>query len=202
MKNLSIALNIVLVVAVAVLFYLVLSNKQPKVPAYKSQVSDSASPASFKIAYFESDSLEKQYEYYKEARTKIRSKEEENGRVMNGMKSRYTTRLKELQQRANQMNQNEQQAAQQELGQMEQEFEATGQRLQQDLQAESMRHLQEVKNKIQAFLKDYAREKGYIFVFGSNEYDYLYYKDSTRDITTDVVKLLNDQYKAEKATKK
>lgn len=202
MKNFSIALNIVLVVAVAVLFYLVLSNKQPKAPVYGPQVADSASPASFKIAYFESDSLEKQYEYYKEARTKIRAKEEENGRVMTGMRSRYTSRLKELQQRANTMSQNEQQAAQQELAQMEQEFEATGQRLQQDMQAESMRHLQEVKNKIQAFLKDYAREKGYIFVFGSNEYDYLYYKDSTRDITSDVVKLLNERYKAEKPAKK
>lgn len=202
MKNFLIALNVVLVVAVAALFYLFYSNKSGSGNVARAQIADSASPSSFKIAYFESDSLEKQYEYYKEARTKIRAKEEENGRTLTNLRNRYAARVKELQQRGNSMTQNEQTAAQQELAQMEQDFDVTRQQLAQDLQAESMRHLQEVKSKIQAFLKDYAREKGYIFVFGSNEYDYLYYKDSTRDITTDVVKLLNERYKTEKPAKK
>lgn len=202
MKNFLIALNIVLVVAVATLFYLFFSNKKTAHQVTYNQVADSASPSSFKIAYFESDSLEKQYEYYKQIRGAIRQKEEDNVRILTNLKNKYMARVKEFQQRGNSMSQNEQTSAQQELGQMEQEYGATQQQQGQDMQAESMRRLQEVKMKIQDFLKDYAKEKGYIFVFGSNEYDYLYYKDSTRDITADVVRLLNERYKTEKAAKK
>lgn len=203
MKNFLIALNVVLVVAVATLFYLFYSNKKVvSVSQSGTQISDSASPSSFKIAYFESDSLEKQYEYYKEVRNALRKKDEDNVGVLTGLRNKFNTRMRELQQRGSSLTQNEQASAQQELGQMEQEYGSTQQQQQQDMQAESMRRLQDVRSKIQDFLKDYAKEKGYIFVFGSNEFDMLYYKDSARDITTDVVRLLNEKYKTEKAAKK
>lgn len=203
MKNFLVALDVVLLLAVGVLFYLFFSNKSPKGTGVVSvHTADSTSAASFKIVYFESDSLEKQYEYYKEVRGAIRQKDEENVRQLTALRNKYSGIVKEYQQRGNSMTQAEQVAAQQSIEQMDADYRNTDQRLQQEIQAESMRRLQEVKNKIQEFLKDYAKERNYAFVFGSNEYDYLYYKDSTRDITADVVRMLNDRYKAEKSTKK
>ena len=40
--------------------------------------------------------------------------------------------------------------------------------------------------KIQDFLKNYCADKGYAYVFASNDQDYLYYKDSIRNITPDI----------------
>ncbi|BAV08495.1 outer membrane protein H precursor [Filimonas lacunae] len=167
-------------------------------------VSDSAAvgTGSVKMVYFESDSLEKQYEYYKEVRSALRQKDEENVRKLTNLRNEFNNTVKGYQQKGSSMTQNEQTQAQQTLQQMESEYQNTAQQQQQDMQAESMRRLQEVKMKIQDFLKDYAKEKGFVFVFGTNEYDYLYYKDPSRDITADVVRLLNERYKAEKSAKK
>ena len=49
--------------------------------------------------------------------------------------------------------------------------------------------------KIQDFLKNYcSADKGYAYVFASNDQDYLYYKDSIRNITPDVLTGLNASY--------
>ncbi|SIT34014.1 periplasmic chaperone for outer membrane proteins Skp [Filimonas lacunae] len=205
MKNFLIGLNIVLLLAVGVLYYLFFSAKKAdSKPSMANLVSDSAAvgTGSVKMVYFESDSLEKQYEYYKEVRSALRQKDEENVRKLTNLRNEFNNTVKGYQQKGSSMTQNEQTQAQQTLQQMESEYQNTAQQQQQDMQAESMRRLQEVKMKIQDFLKDYAKEKGFVFVFGTNEYDYLYYKDPSRDITADVVRLLNERYKAEKSAKK
>ena len=58
-----------------------------------------------------------------------------------------------------------------------------------------MRKLLEVKTRIQQFLRNYCKDKGYAYVFASDENDYLYYKDTVRNITPDIVRLLNEDYK-------
>ena len=61
MKNFTTGLNIALVLAVAVLFYLQFSNKKTSAGT-SSAVA--ATPGSFKIAYFEMDSIENHYDYF------------------------------------------------------------------------------------------------------------------------------------------
>src|ERR1043165_7722438 len=62
MKNLSLILNGVLLVAVGVLYFFYFSNK-------KSNASSVTAPSDLKIAYINSDTLVKYYEYVKEMRT-------------------------------------------------------------------------------------------------------------------------------------
>jgi len=67
------------------------------------------------------------------------------------------------------------------------------------MQSEYIQKQQGVKVKIQQFLKDYCKDKGYAYVLGTKEYDdFLYYKDTIRNITSDLIKGLNDKYKSEK----
>ena len=54
--------------------------------------------------------------------------------------------------------------------------------------------LQEVKKKIEAFIVKYNKDKQFAYVFSSNA-DLMYYKDTTYDITADIVKGLNAEYK-------
>jgi outer membrane protein len=70
----------------------------------------------------------------------------------------------------------------------------------QDMQAEQLHKLQQVKTRIQNFLKTYCKNKGYAYVFATDEYDNIYYKDTICNITSELVQLLNEEYKTNKST--
>ena len=55
------------------------------------------------------------------------------------------------------------------------------------------RRMQEVKSKIEDFLKEYNRDKGYSYII-SYEPGLFYLKDTIYNITRDVVKGLNELY--------
>ena len=57
-----------------------------------------------------------------------------------------------------------------------------------------MRKMKEVKNKIEDYLRTYNAERGYTYIL-AYEPGLFYYRDSTFDITGDLIKGLNDTYK-------
>ena len=64
----------------------------------------------------------------------------------------------------------------------------------QELQNESFKRLQEVKKKIEDFLKDYNKDKGFSYIM-TNSPDLIYLKDTVYNITGDLIIGLNSQYK-------
>ncbi len=193
MKKFLLVANIVLLVAVAVLFFLFFEYKNAD--QHKIAQTNAAVSNNFKIAYFDLDSLEIHYEYAKEVRDYLRGKEDQMTRQLNQLRNNYMNKLKEYNQKGPTMTQTEQSDYQQQLMKMQNDYQQKGDELAQDMQMESARKLQEVKGKIQDFLKGFCKEKGYSYVFASNENDYLYYKDTLRNITPEIVRLLNDQHK-------
>lgn len=193
MKNVMLSLNIVLTVAVAVLFYLHFSSGK-KMPALQTADAKSVPAGHFKIAYFEIDSIQTQFEYYKEIQKGLEAKDQEVARQLNAMKSTFAAKYQELQKTAQTLTQAELASKQQELQQMDKTFQSKEQMLNSELQDESIRKRQDVQKKIKEFLEEYNRDKGYSYIF-SNLSDLLYYKDTAYDITRDVVKGLNLKYK-------
>jgi outer membrane protein len=57
--------------------------------------------------------------------------------------------------------------------------------------------MQDVKTKIENFLKEYNKTKGYSYIL-AYEPGIIYYRDSTLNITDDLVKGLNEQYSKKK----
>lgn len=192
MKNSSLVINITLATAIAILFYLHFSSKKASVPASSSSVA--AVSGNFKIGYFEMDSIENHYEYFKEVRNALRSKEQDNGRQLADMKNTFAAKYQELQKSAQGMSQAELNGKQQELMQMEKTFQNKEQMLNQDLQNESFKRLQEVKKKIEDYLKEYNKDKGFSYIM-TNAPDLVYLKDTAYNITTDLIAGLNSQYK-------
>jgi len=192
MKNFTTGLTIALVLAVGVLFYLHFSAKKSNIPASSSAIT--LAPGSFKIAYFEMDSIENHYEYFKEVRNVLRAKDQENGRQLGEMKNTFAAKYQDLQRSAQTMSQAELAGKQQELMQMEKTFQNKEQMLNQDLQNESFKRLQEVKKKIEDYLKEYNKDKGYAYVFTGSP-DLIYLKDTTYNITSDLINGLNAQMK-------
>jgi outer membrane protein len=192
MKNSSLVINTTLAIAIAILFYLHFSSKKTTVPA--ATTNSAIASGNFKIGYFEMDSIENHYEYFKEVRNALRGKEQDNGRQLAEMKNTFVAKYQELQKTAQGMTQAELAGKQQELSQMEKTFQNKEQMMNQELQNESFKRLQEVKKKIEDFLKDYNKDKGYSYIM-TNSPDLIYLKDTVYNITGDLIVGLNSQYK-------
>ncbi|MEI8074170.1 MAG: OmpH family outer membrane protein [Bacteroidota bacterium] len=192
MKNSSLIINATLATAIAILFYLHFSSKKSTVSATTS--NSAVASGNFKIGYFEMDSIENHYEYFKEVRNTLRGKEQDNGRQLAEMKNTFAAKYQDLQKSAQSMSQAELAGKQQELMQMEKTFQNKEQMLNQDLQNESFKRLQEVKRKIEDYLKDYNKDKGFSYIM-TNAPDLVYLKDTAYNITNDLIAGLNSQYK-------
>ncbi len=192
MKKFLIILNILLVLAVGVLYYLFFNYTNSDL--HKIKEANAAVANSFKIAYFDLDSLQEQYADYKDALKYLRGKDSAMSDQLNHMRDAYFRKVKEYNDKGPSMSQTEQTAYQQDLEKMNNDYQQKKEEFDQQMQAEGMRVLQEVKTKIQSFLKGYCKEKGYAYVFASSNEDYLYYKDTVRNITSDIVRLLNEQH--------
>ena len=192
MKNSSFYINTTLAIAIAILFYLHFSSK--KTTALVTNSNSAVAPGNFKIGYFEMDSIENHYEYFKEVRNALRGKEQDNGRQLAEMKNTFVAKYQELQKTAQSLSQAELNGKQQELSQMEKTFQNKEQMMNQELQNESFKRLQEVKKKIEDFLKDYNKDKGFSYIM-TNSPDLIYLKDTVYNITGDLIIGLNSQYK-------
>ena len=76
MKNAAIILNAVLLVAVGILFYLHFSPKKEAPKKDVQRVVTASDNTSFKIAYFEWDSMTNHFELFKQMQEELNNKEE------------------------------------------------------------------------------------------------------------------------------
>jgi outer membrane protein len=191
MKSTSWIVNGVLAVAVIVLFVLHFdTNSAPSKAAISAK-------GGVKIAYFEIDSIQNSYEFFKDVKSALQVKDMENTKQLTNLKNEYIAKYQELQKSAQFLSQAEMASRQQELVKAEKNYTTKEQQLSQELQEESFKRLQEVKKKIEVFLANYNKDKQFAFILSSNA-DLMYYKDTTYDITSDIIKGLNTDYKPKK----
>ncbi|MFM7358410.1 MAG: OmpH family outer membrane protein [Sediminibacterium sp.] len=190
MKNSNTIVQAVLGLAVLVLFYLQFSGKSAKMG---SDQTIAVPTGNYRVAYFEGDSLQSQFEYYKEVQLQLQTKANENQRQIGQMRSILTNKYQELQKLSQMLSQAEMASKQQEFLQQEKAFQGKEKMLADEFQEEQIRKLQDVKKKIEDFLKTYNQEKGYALIL-NNYPDLIYYKDPAYDITADLVSGLNKMY--------
>lgn len=194
MKNLNSIINVVLAIAIAVLFYLHFSSGK------KTKIANAAKASCAKgciIAYFEMDSVQNHFEYYKEIIKELSKKEQDVRDVLAQKKNANISKLKEYQGKGSSMTQEQLAQAQQDLQNRDREYQLDEQTEANKLSDETRTKLLEVKKKIEDYLKEYNKDKTYSFIL-SNSSDLIYYKDSAYNITDDIVKGLNEVYKVKK----
>jgi outer membrane protein len=200
MKNVSTLLSLLALIGVGVLFYLYFSQEK-KLEKPVAKAVDHAD-GDFRIAYFDIDSLQDKYDYFKDASVEIKAKESSVNSQLNALQDSYQKRTKELQEKGPTMTQAEVEAAQREYAQMQQKYNQRQMALEQDLKKHQIELMTTVRNKIETFLKEYNKDKGYAFILSYEPGFMLYYKDSVYDITNDVISGLNVEYGKEKEKKK
>ena len=195
MKNLSLILNVVLLVAVAILYVLHFSG--PGKVESKSSSSDT-SAVNLKVAYINSDSVLKHYDYLKlqreqlEAKTKKMDQDLQNRTV--GLRNEITA----YQRNVSGMTLGQARAAEEDLGKKQQNLQLYQQSLQQQLLQEEAKLNKELYERITGFLKEYGQEKGLQVVLKFDPGSDVLYGGESLDITSDVIKGLNEAYQAEK----
>jgi outer membrane protein len=102
-----------------------------------------------------------------------------------------------LQQKGAGMNQQEQEAAMKEINQMQHDLQARKQVIDNDLYNYNTKMKEDILNRIQNYLKQYNKDGKYSYIF-SYEPGFMFYKDSTLNITYDVIAGLNDLYSENK----
>jgi outer membrane protein len=203
MKNFNSIATGIVAVAVAILYFLHFSGNSSNASKLKSTKNDStASFTAGRIAYFEMDSIESQYQYIKEVQAQLKSKEQSMAGELQGMRNTYLGRIQQLQQKAPGMSQQEGEAAQAEIDQMQRNMQQKEATLSQNLQEQQFKQMQAINKKIEDYLADYNKDKGFSYIFSRQAGDFIYFKDTAYNITTEVVKGLNDLYNKEKAGKK
>jgi len=185
---------------VAVLLYLHFAEgKKTERPV--SQAAAGSAKGEFRMAYFDIDSLQEKYEYFKDVSGEVRNKESQVTSQLNALQDTYQKRLRQLQEKGPTMTQNESEAAQREVAQMQQKYQQRQIALEQDLKKHQLDVMTNVRTRIENFLKEYNREKGYAFILSYEPGFMLYYRDSVYDITSDVINGLNAEYRKEKTGK-
>jgi outer membrane protein len=197
-KNLSLVLNAVLAVAVAVLFYLHFAGK----PSASTSTTDSTGTVGGKpIVYVNSDSLLTQYEFYKDARKAFEQKRAQIDLELNTKGTMLQREIQQFQQQAPGMIAAEAQAKQIQLQKRGSEFEQQRQKAINDLGEEEAKKNEELYNNISNYVQKYNRENGYHFVLGYSKGGGILFANPDLDVTKKIIDGLNKEYKEKQAAK-
>lgn len=193
MKNLSLVLNIVLLVAVIVLYVLYFSNNKSSAVSR----SNDTTAVNLKIAFINSDSVLEHYEYLKanrvqlEAKTKKLDQEYRNRAI--GLQNEITA----YQRNVSAMTLGQAKATEEDLGKKQQNLQMYQQQLSQQLMEEEAKLNKELYDRVTSYLKKYGEEKGLQVVFKYDPSSDVLYGGKALDITEDVIAGLNEDYKVE-----
>jgi outer membrane protein len=196
MKNGLLVLNIVLLLAVAVLFYLHFSSgkKADTAKVISSTGTTSVPAGDFRIAYFEMDSINASFSMVKDVKTELGKEEERINNELTRLQKTYNDRITQYQGQSQSMSQVESEKANRDILQLQDRIRSTKQELDQKFQDLYMRKMQDVKMKVEDYLKEYNKSKGYTYIL-AYEPGFIFYRDSTYNITGDLLKGLNALYK-------
>lgn len=205
MRNGVIILNVVLTAAVAVLFYLYFNPGKKHVDAEEKAVpkKPALDPGSSgcNIAYFEMDSVEANFEMAKKWKNELEKKEDNINLQLNRLETNYQEKYASFQQKKGNMSAGQIEAATNDLTQLKGNIENTKAALDQDYKTYYVQTQQEILAMIRKFCSEYNKENRYSIII-SDEPGIVFYKDSSFDITKDLLAGLNEMYGKKKADSK
>ncbi len=197
MKNYSIVLNVVLLIAVAVLYFLYFSGKSGSV-SVNGEGAEGKICGGTKIVYINTDTLLSNYLLSVELNEAFLKKQEERRTELNIKAKELDRQASEFQRKLENggfISTERAQAARQEILEKNQKL----QQLQQEMTEKMMKEQNDLNKRlfesITTFLKDYEKEKGYDIVLSTVLAGNVLYAQDGFDITGDVVKKLNENYK-------
>jgi len=151
-----------------------------------------------KTAFVDTSKLLEDYTEAKDIEAKYKNKSTEMGKELEAEIASFKAAAADFQKRAPSMGQIWAQENGAKLQRREQELSYAQDAMLQQLRQESGVEMDTLVKQVKKFIKDYGKEKGYDYIYGTGEAVSILYGQEKYDITKDIVKLLNDKYKAPK----
>lgn len=200
MKKLSLWLNIVLVIAVAGIYFLHFTGNK----SIKSEISEEGTEQvidrDYAIAYVNIDSLVSNYNLFIDKRDELTQKRNESEAELQLKSKNFESEVRDFQDKVSKglITRAKAQLLQQELGQKEQELYATRDNLAMQLAEEEQVMYRQILNEIMEYLNEYNKEYNYRYIFSNSFGGQLLYTDKSLDITQDVLNGLNQKHQESK----
>lgn len=201
MKSISLSLNIILILAVAGLYYLHFSDKNtvsnPPEKAALPVVAPKMDIKASTIVFVNSDSLMDNYELVKEVRKDL---ERERAAAEKQFASEYRaleSEYNDLKSKAATMTEEQGMAKQQELAMKEQKLTDYRDELNEKLSMNEMKKTEKIQQEIEDYLKTNYSGTNYSYILGHTKGGGILFSKNNLDITKEVLEGLNNTYKAQ-----
>jgi outer membrane protein len=197
MRYISTILSIAALMLAGVIFFT--QNRQ--IAQLKRQV-DGAKPAggsgagsNFKIAYFDLDTLQARYDYMKDVKNQAADRDNRITQELTGLDRKNQQQVNDWRQKSSTMTQAEGEEAQRKYQEMQQEFAARKQELEQGLYKFEEEERNKIRKRIEDFVKEYNKDRSYSYIIAYDATSFIYNKDTLYNITDDLIEGLNAEYK-------
>lgn len=162
----------------------------------------SANASDLKIAYINSDSVLKYYEFFNLNKEKLEAKGKKLDQDFRNRAQSLQNDISSYQRNVGSMTIGQAKALEEDLGKKQQNLQLYQRSLEQEIMNDQAKMNEELYAKITAYLKKYGEEKGLQVVLKYDPTSDLLFGGKAIDITQDVVSGLNEAFKAESTSPK
>ena len=198
MKRLNYVMGGLAAFAVAILFSQCAGNTNTQATSAPAQA---ANLSGMKIAYVEIDTLLTKYNFCIDLNEAMVKKSENVRLTLNQKAKELDEQKQEFQTKYQNNAYLSQERAQQEynrIAKLEQDLQNLSNQLQSELLQENEKNSLQLRDSINAFLKEYNKTKGYSLIISNTGFDNLLYADSVYNITREIVDGLNARHSSPK----
>lgn len=199
MKQFSLALNILLLVAVGVLYYFHFSSGKNSITriagsSAASQTKDSCKKGHL-VAFIEIDSIYDNVAHIRQEQKKLEADQEAVAKQYESSAIKFEKDKNDYIQKAQGMTPQQREQEEAKLVQAQQNIEANRQSQMQGLATKRSRTMEDIQSRLKKFLNEYNSDRRYAYIFATGAgLDYMMYKDSASNITADVIAGLNKAF--------
>lgn len=196
-NNTSLIWNIVLTLAVSVLFFLHFSNK-PGTEA--GAVADGNVVPGRRTVYVQVDSLLKNYDFFKETKKELENKNFQLENELNQKGRSLQNEVAFFQQKAQTMTPEQARSTEAQLMKKQQDLVAYRDQSAQALGQEEAKKNEQLYKNIRAYIEKYNKENGYEYVLGYSLGGGILFANPSLDVTQKIIEGLNKEHKASGTT--
>lgn len=150
----------------------------------------------FKTAYIDTSKLMEESTEAKDIAEKYKDKSKVMGSQLEVEVNRFKSEAANFQKNAQANGQVWAQQKGAELQRREQELSYAQQAMLQQLQSESGVEMDSLVSTYRKVIKEYGKDKGYDYIYGTGDIASVLYAKDSYDITKEIIKLVNDKYKS------
>lgn len=197
MKNISLVLNAILILAVIVLFILVLGSKKNSTVEGIIRGNDSTFSNRLPIAYINIDSLLLNYQFAKESNENLMKRQEDSRLDLNVKARQLQAEMADFQKKLQNNAFLSRERAEQEQGRLmrkEQDLQQLNAKLSQELMDVQQKVSEQLRDSINIFLKEYNKDKKFELILSNTSSDNILIANDAYDITKEVTEELNKRY--------